>query len=66
MDKIMVLPHALQSHDVAIVIPQGLIPAFAEVLRRGMAYEHGQPEELYRFEAEFRAVLNIPAPIITP
>jgi len=33
----------------AVIIPVELMPAFMEMVRRGMAFEHGQPKELYDF-----------------
>lgn len=43
------------SGDAVVIVPRRLVPAFCEVIRRGMAYEHGQPREMYEFVDELSA-----------
>lgn len=47
-----------QKNAAVIVVSSELLPAFAEVIRRGMAHEHGQPQELYEFNDALDAVVN--------
>lgn len=41
---------------VWIDVPVPLIPAFSEVIRGGMAFERGQPPELYAFAEKIQQI----------
>jgi hypothetical protein len=42
-----------------IHIPLPLLPAFKKVIQQGMAFEHGQPPELYKFADELREIPDV-------
>jgi hypothetical protein len=43
----------------AVVIPAELMTAFAEMVRHGMAFERGQPKELYEFADKLSAHIEL-------
>jgi len=43
----------------AIVVPSRLLRPLSEVVRRGMAFEFGQPPELYQFCEELEKLADI-------
>lgn len=43
---------------IEVHVPADLLPAFAEVIRRGMAHEHGQPQALYEFNDTLDVIVN--------
>jgi hypothetical protein len=48
-----------------IIIPFELLSAFREVVRRGMAYEHGQPQELFDF-CDRLGIPGAPPSVVSP